>query len=135
MTFFYTLLGDSLLFASIIWFSGYGATGPVTGIRLTIPAKLQLFGEVFVITMVMMYVVITIDQLTGWATQPPWPGDPSPHRLAALGVVLIVGFFYTRRRAAAMHQPLPDQLLQTTPEPTANPTAEPTANQHDDAQR
>ena len=36
MTFFYALLGDSLLFTAIAWFAGYGALGPAMGLRLTV---------------------------------------------------------------------------------------------------
>lgn len=104
MTFFYTLVGDSLLFTALIWFSGYGAVGPATGLRLGAKAKLRLFGEVFMITIASLYLFITMDQLLGWAVQPPWPGSPAPHRLVAIAALLTVGFLYTRRRARALHE-------------------------------
>ena len=108
MTFFFTLVGDSLMFSAIIWFSGYGALGPVTGLRLAGKAKLRLFAEVFAITIALLFVFISMDQLLGWVDQPPWPGTPHPHRLLALAVLLTAGFVYTRRRARALHEPLPE---------------------------
>ncbi|MFT5449671.1 MAG: hypothetical protein ACI9DC_004868 [Gammaproteobacteria bacterium] len=107
MILFYTLLGDALLFTALIWFAGYGGTGPLTGLRLTAMAKLRLFGEVFAMTFALLYLFIMMDQLLGWAAQPPWPGSPSPHRLIALGLLLTAGFYYTRRRSRALHVPLP----------------------------
>ena len=104
MTFFYALLGDSLLFTAIAWFAGYGALGPVMGLRLTVGAKLRLFAEVFALTLVLLSIVISLDRLTGWAEQPPWPGSPPPHRLVALGIVLAAGFWLTRRRAKTLAQ-------------------------------
>ena len=106
MTFFYALLGDSLLFTALIWFAGYGATGPASGLRLTGKAKLRLFGEVFAITIALLYLFVTLNQLLGWAAQPPWPGSPPPHRLVAIAVLLTVGYLYTRRRARALHEPV-----------------------------
>ena len=108
MILFYTLLGDALLFSALIWSAGYGGTGPLTGLRLTAMAKLRLFGEVFTMTFALLYLFIMLDQLLGWAAQPPWPGSPSPHRLIALGLLLTAGFYYTRRRSQALHAPLPD---------------------------
>jgi hypothetical protein len=107
MILFYTLLGDALLFSALIWFAGYGGTGPLTGLRLTAMAKLRLFAEVLAITFVLLYLFITVDQILGWAVQPPWPGNPSPHRLIALGALLTAGFYYTRKRSRALHVPLP----------------------------
>lgn len=107
MILFYTLLGDALLFSALIWFAGYGGIGPLTGLRLTAMAKLRLFGEVFALTFALLYLFIIADQLLGWAEQPPWPGNPSPHRLIALGLLLTAGFYYTRRRSRTLHVPLP----------------------------
>ena len=107
MTFLYTLIGDALLLTALSWFAGYGGPGPVTGIRLTGKAKMRLFGEVFAITLALLYLFISLDQALGWAAQAPWPGSPAPHRLVAMGVLLSVGFVHTRRRARAWHQALP----------------------------
>jgi hypothetical protein len=103
MEFFFTLLGDALLFASLCWFAGYGALGPATGIRLGATAKLRLFGEVLALTAALLYLFIATDRLLGWVADPPWPGTPPPHRLVALAALLTVGFLYTRRRARALH--------------------------------
>ena len=102
MTFFYALLGDSLLFTAIAWFAGYGALGPAMGLRLTVAAKLRLFAEVFALTAVLLFIAISLDRFAGWAQQPPWPGSPPPHRIVALGIVLTAGFYLTRRRAKAL---------------------------------
>lgn len=102
MNFFHALLGDALLFAALAWFAGYGAPGPVSGLRLAVSAKLRLFGEVFVITLILLYLMIRLDGLLGWADEPPWPGSPAPHRLVAIGVLLTVGFYYVRRRSRAL---------------------------------
>ena len=117
MTFFYALLGDSLLFTAIAWFAGYGAFGPVTGLRLTVGRKLQLFGEVFALTLVLLSIAIALDRLTGWAQVPPWPGSPPPHRLVALGLVLAAGFWLTRRRAKALAQTPPATGSGDAPDP------------------
>jgi hypothetical protein len=90
------------LFAALAWFAGYGALGPATGVRLAMGAKLRLFGEVFVITAVLLYLSIVTERLMGWDAHPPWPGSPAPHRLLALGALLTVGFLYTRRRAGVL---------------------------------
>lgn len=108
MTFFYTLLGDSLMLSSFIWFAGYGGPGPIAGLRLGGKAKLRLFAEVFAITIALLYLFITMDGLLGWSEQPPWPGTPTPHRIAALAVLGTIGFVFTRRRARSLHEPLPD---------------------------
>jgi hypothetical protein len=113
---FYTLIGDALLLASLSWFAGYGGSGPLTGIRLTAKAKLRLFVEVFAITITLLYLLITMDQLLGWATQPPWSGSPAPHRLVAMGVLLIVGFVHARRRARAWHQDLREATQPADPQ-------------------
>lgn len=102
MTVFYTLVGDALLLAAIAWFAGYGAPGPISGLRLDVAAKLRLFGEVFALTLVLLYLLITADRLLGWADAPPFAGSPPPHRLVAVGVLLTAGFYYTRRRARAL---------------------------------
>lgn len=102
MNFFYALLGDAMLFAAVAWFTGYGALGPVMGLRLAVAAKLRLFGEVFLITLPLLYVLIRLDDLLGWATDPPMEGSPAPHRLLGIGVLLVVGHIYTRRRSQSL---------------------------------
>lgn len=97
------LLGDALLFGALIWFAGYGALGPATGLRLSIGAKLRLFAEVVALSAALLYLFIVVDQAMGWVSDPPWPGSPPPHRLVALGILLTLGFYYTRRRASALH--------------------------------
>lgn len=109
MNFFYALIGDALLFAALAWFAGYGALGPVTGLRLAAASKLRLFGEVFLITLPLLYVLISLDRLLGWATAPPLEGSPPPHRLIAIGVLVTVGFLYARRRSRALAEPPADE--------------------------
>jgi hypothetical protein len=97
------LLGDALLFGALIWFAGYGALGPATGLRLSLAAKLRLFAEVVALSAVLLYLFIVADRAMGWVSAPPWPGSPPPHRLVALGILFTLGFLYTRRRAQALH--------------------------------
>lgn len=103
MTLLFSLLGDALLFGALSWFAGYGALGPATGLRLSIGAKLRLFGEVVAISAALLYVFFVIDRVMGWIADPPWPGSPAPHRLVALAILLTIGYLYTRRRAHALH--------------------------------
>jgi membrane peptidoglycan carboxypeptidase len=127
MTYLYTLIGDAMMLASLSWFAGYGGTGPITGIRLTLKAKLRLFAEVFAITIALLYLFIEIDQALGWATHAPWPGSPAPHRLIAIGVLLTAGFLHARRRARAWQQALPESVPKPLPEPVPEPAPEPEA--------
>jgi hypothetical protein len=101
-SFFFAVVGDALLFAALAWFAGYGALGPAIGLRLTTGQKLRLFGEVFALTALILVLFINVDMLLGWDRQPPWPGSPPPHRLAALAALLTAGFLYARRRSRAM---------------------------------
>ena len=105
MHFVFSLLGDALLFAALSWFAGYGALGPAMGLRLSVSAKLRLFAEVLAITIVLLYLFITVDGVMGWVKEPPWPGSPAPHRLLAIAALLTVGFLYTRRRSQALGAP------------------------------
>ena len=116
MNFFYALLGDALLFSALAWFAGYGALGPATGLRLGGRAKLRLFAEVFVLTISALYLFITLDQIFGLGTQAPRSSEPQVQRLLAIGAVLTVGFLYTRRRARALHEPLPPSAPAPTDE-------------------
>lgn len=97
------LLGDALLFGALIWFAGYGAMGPAIGLRLALSAKLRLFAEAVALSALALYLFIRIDQAMGWVDAPPWSGSPPPHRLVALGLLITLGFLYTRRRARALH--------------------------------
>ena len=102
LPFILALASDALMFAALAWFAGYGALGPATGLRLSFAQKMKLFAEVLAITFFVLLLFIGVDSLLGWDRQPPWPGQPAPHRLVAIGALLTVGFLYTRRRSRAM---------------------------------
>ena len=110
MTFFYTLFGDAILFAAIIWFAGYGGTGPATGIRLGMKNKARLYGEVFVITIALLCLVMTGDRLLGSTSAASITAESSTYRLIAMAAILTAGFYYTRRRAKALHEPLEGEV-------------------------
>jgi hypothetical protein len=112
MAFFYTLISDSMVFAALSWFSGYGALGPATGIRLSFKNKARLYGEVFCITLAMLYLVLMADRMMGAEIGTSIMTQPDTYRLVAMAAVITAGYWYTKRRARAMNEALDSEPAQ-----------------------